>query len=137
MQAARAGAEFDVGVLAVGRLAAVPQACAAVDALFALEGGRAVLALRDGLAGAHGDAGLLAAGDAELRVAEDDVIGEAGHGLHLAAHQQRVLLRDQQAAIEGNLRPAARGEQGIVEGAAIGDGQSCGLFQLQAFGGLR
>ncbi len=79
--------------------------------------GSAVFAQRDGLAGAHGDAGLLLAGDAEILVEEDDVIGEAGHGLDFAAHQQRVLLRDQQAAVEGNLRPAAGGEQGIVERA--------------------
>ena len=78
MQAARAGAELDVGVFAIGGLAAVPQACAAVDALFALEVGRAVLALRDGLAGAHGYAGLFAAGDAEFGIAEDGVIGEPG-----------------------------------------------------------
>src|ERR1035437_8021131 len=87
VQTARAGAEFDVGVLAVGGLVAVPQACAAVDALFALEVGRTVLALRNGLAGAHGYACLLSARDAKLRIAEDDVIGEAGHGLDFAAHQ--------------------------------------------------
>ena len=46
VQAAGAGAEFDVGVLAVGRLGAVPEAGAAVDALFALEGGQAVGAQR-------------------------------------------------------------------------------------------
>ena len=52
-------------------------------------------------------------------VAEDNVIGEAGHRLDLAAHQERVLLRDQQTAVEGNLRPAARGQQGVVKRAAI------------------
>ena len=72
----------------------------------------------DGLAGTHGDAGFFGAGDAEGGVAEDDVIGEAGHGLHFAAQQQGVLLGDEQAAVEGNLGPAAGGEQGVVERAA-------------------
>jgi len=89
--------------------------CAAVNALLALEGGRAVLAQRDRLPRAHRDAGLLVARNAKARIAEDDMIGESGHRLHLAADQQRVLLRDQQAAVEGNLRPAACGEQGVVE----------------------
>ena len=55
------------------------------------------------------------------------MIGEAGHGLDFAAHQQRVLMRDEQAAVEGNLRPAARGEQGIVERAAVGQGAALRL----------
>ena len=118
--------------LAVGRVSAVPQTCAAVDAFFALEGGHAVGAERDGLAGAHGDAGFLLAGDAELVVEEDDVIGEAGHGLHFAAHQQRVLVRDEQTAVEGNLGPAARGQQRIVERAAGVDGEHGGIAQRHA-----
>ena len=129
-----AGAEIYVGVFAVGGLGAVPQAGAAVCAFFAFEGGQAVVAQGDGLAGTHGDAGFLDAGDAELLVEKDDVIGKAGHGLHLAAHQKRVLVSDQQAAVEGNLRPAARGEQGIVEWAAIRKGYGSGIFQLEAIG---
>ncbi len=58
-----------------------------------------------------------------LLVEEDDVIGEARHGLHLAAHQQRVLMRDQQSAVEGNLGPAARRQQRIVQRAAVVQGQ--------------
>ena len=104
MQAARAGAEFYVGVDAVRGLAAVPETCAAVGAFFALEGGRAVFAEGDGLAGAHGDARLLIAADAEADVAEDDVIGEAGHGLNLAAKEQCVLMGDEQAAVEAESR---------------------------------
>jgi len=74
-------------MLAIRRLAAVPQAGAAVDALFAFKSGHAVRALGKSLAGAHGDAGLLKAGRAECGRAEDDVIGETGHGLDLAANQ--------------------------------------------------
>ena len=105
-----------------------------MDALFALEGGRAVFAQRDGLARTHGDAGFLLAGDAKLRIAEGDVIGEAGHRLDLAADEERVLLRDEQAAIEWNLRPAARGEQDIVERAPVSDGQLCCVLELQRVG---
>ena len=43
------------------------------------------------------------------------VIGESGGGLHLAAHQQRVLMRDQKAAIVLDCRPAAGGHQLIVK----------------------
>ena len=64
-------------------------------------------------------------------VEEDDMVGEAGHGLHLAAHQQRVLLRDQQAAVEGNFGPAAGGEQGVVERAAVGQGSAAASFSLR------
>ena len=52
------------------------------------------------LAGAHRHACLLLARHAQLRIAEDHMIGKPGHGLHLAAHQQRILLRHQQPAVE-------------------------------------
>ena len=48
-------------------------------------------------------------------VDKDHVIGVAGGGLHLAAHQQRVLVRDQQLAVEGNRRPAAGVHEHIVK----------------------
>lgn len=93
-----------------------------MDAFFAFEDGHFIGAQGDGLTGAHGDAGVLFAGDAEVQVAEDDVIGKARHGLDLAAHQQSVLMRNKKAAIEFDLRPSARGEQGVVQGTAIGQG---------------
>ena len=61
-------------------------------------------------------------------VEKHDMIGEARHGLHLAAHQQRILMRDEQTAVEGNLRPAARGHQRIVQRAAVVHGQRRGLL---------
>jgi len=131
MQAACAGVEFYVGVFAVGWVGAVPQASTAMSTFFALKDGQVIVAERDGLAGAHGDAGFLFAGDAELFVEEDDVIGEAGYGLDFAAHQQCILVRDQQAAIEGNLWPAAGGEQGIVERTAVCEGYGCGFFRVR------
>jgi hypothetical protein len=56
-----------------------------VNALFALKRGRAVSAKSNGLTGAHGNAGLLHAVNTQARIAEDHVIGEAGHGLNFAA----------------------------------------------------
>ena len=53
-----------------------------------------------------------------LAIEKDNVIGEAGHGLHFAAHQQRILLGDENSAVERNLGPAARGHQRIVQRAA-------------------
>jgi hypothetical protein len=120
VKAASAGVEFDVRVFAFGRVGAVPQASAAMSTFFALEGGQVVVAQRDGLAGAHGDAGLLLASNAELFIEEDYVIGETGHGLDFAAHQKCVLVRDQETAVEGDLRPASGGEQGIMEWTAVG-----------------
>ncbi len=68
---------------------------AAMDALLAFEDGQIVGAERDGLSGAHGDTCLFVAGGAQAKIAKDYVIGKAGHGLHLAAHQQSILLRDE------------------------------------------
>lgn len=132
MEAAGAGAEVYVAVLAVGGLGAVPKACAAVDAFFSFEFGDAVVAGGDGLAGAHGDAGFLGAGDAEVGVAEGDVVSESGEGLDFAAEEEGILLGDEEAAVEGNFRPAAGGEQGVVERAAVGEGEGGGVFELEA-----
>jgi len=131
VEAAGASYEGYVAVFAFGGLGAVPEASAAVNALFSLEGGEAVGALGDGLARAHGYAGFLAACGAEFQVAEDYVVGETGHGLDLATDEERILLGDEEAAVEGNLRPATDGEQGIVQGAVFGDGSGGGLVKLR------
>jgi len=101
-----------------------------MDAFFALEGGYAIFAWSDGLAGAHRNTGLFAASNAKFCVTEGDVIGESRHGLDLTAHQQSILMRDKKAAIEWNLRPATRREQGVVKRAPIGDSQAHCLFQV-------
>jgi len=90
----------------------------------------------EGLSGAHGDAGFLDAGNAELLFEEDDVISESGHCLDFAAHEQRVLLGNEQATVEGNIRPAAGVEHGVVEGTAIFEGDGGGLCQLELRGGV-
>ena len=96
MQAAGAGAEADAGVLGVVGmgLGAIPQAGTAVDALFTVEDGAAILSGRDGLAGAHFDADFAGAGLAVARIEEHHVVGLTGRSLDLAAHQQGVLMRD-------------------------------------------
>ncbi len=43
------------------------------------------------------------------------MVGVAGRGLHLAAEQQRVLMRHQQLAVIGNGRPAASLHERAVE----------------------
>ena len=78
-----------------------------MDAFLAVEGGHAALAGSDGLAGAELDADSRAATLAEIRVEEDDVVGVAGRGLHLAAEQQGILMRHEQLAVIGDRRPAA------------------------------
>ena len=62
---------------------------------------------RDGLARAHLDAELGAAVAAQRGIEEDDVVGVAGRRLHLAADQQRVLVRHEQLAVVGRW-PASR-----------------------------
>ncbi len=93
--------------------------------------GSAFLAQRDRLARAHRDARLLLAGDAAPPVEKHHVIGESRHGLHLAAHQQRILVRHQQLAVEGNLRPAARRHQRIVQRAPVVERERDRLLQLK------
>ncbi len=88
-----------------------------MNTLLALEGGQGRAAFGDGLAGTHGDASLLSACGTGLEIAKDDVIGKARHGLNLAAHQERILLCDEETAVERNLRPAVDREQDIVKRA--------------------
>ena len=120
MQPARSRAKDDVPPRRVvfELRGAVPQAGPAVDALFAVEDRDAAGAGRDGLAGAGFDAQLGLAALAEMGVLEPHVVGESRRGLHLAADQQRVLVRDQQLAIVGNGRPAATLHEGAVAGNA-------------------
>ena len=131
MEAAGASYEGYVAVFAFGGLGAVPEASAAVNAFFALEGWQAVGALGDGLSGAQGYTGFLSAGLADGSVSEEYMIRKTGHGLDFAADEERVLLGDEEAAVEGNLRPATDGEQGIVQGAVFGDGSGGGLVKLR------
>ena len=56
-----------------------------------------------------------------------DVIGVAGHGLHFAAHEQRILVRHENPAVERNLGPAARGHERIVQRAAGVEGERGGI----------
>ena len=120
VQAARSGAEGDGHALRVFRRGggAVPQACAAVNAFIAVEIRHAVFAGCDGLAGTHFDAQFRAAALALVRKNKRDVIGVAGRRLHLAAEQERVLMRDEQLAVVGNRRPAGAFHERGVRGNA-------------------
>lgn len=116
VQAARAGAEGHGHALRIFRRGrgAVPQARAAVNAFLAVKIRHAVFAGRDGLAGTHLDAQLRAAALALVRENKRDVVGVAGRRLHLAAEQERVLVRDEQLAVVGNGRSAgAFHERGV------------------------
>jgi len=42
-------------------------------------------------------------------VEEHDVVGVASGRLHLAAHEQRILMRDEQLAVEWDLPASRRG----------------------------
>ena len=95
VKTARTGAELNVGTIIGMGVSAIPQTRATMNAFLALERGNAVGALSNGLSGAHGDAGFFSAHGAEFQVAEDDVIGKAGHRLHFAAYEQSVLLGDE------------------------------------------
>ncbi len=46
-------------------------------------------------------------------------------------------MRDEQAAVERNLGPAARREQGIVQRAAVFKSKRDSIFELEAVKGLR
>ena len=95
VQSPRPRAEPDVGPhgVVVQRLPAIPQACSAEHAFLAVEGRHSVRPRRERLPGAHLDAQLGAAALAEVGIQEYHVVGIPPGRLHLAAYQQRVLLR--------------------------------------------
>ena len=65
------------------------------------------------------------------------MVGETEHRLHFAAHQECILLSDQEPSVERNLRPAARCHQYIVKGAALSGGVHRDFFEVQPRGLLR
>src|ERR1035438_3949127 len=111
VQAAGAGAERDI--------VAVPQTRAAVYALLAVEQRHAVRTARDRLSRADLDAQLRRAPPAKSRVGKADVIAVSGRRLHFSADQQRVLMRHQQLAVEGNRRPTAVIHQRVMAGDSL------------------
>ncbi len=103
-----------------------------MDALFAVEDRNSGVARGDGLPGTHLDAHLADAALAEVRIDEPYVVGEAGGRLHFAAHEQGVLVRDQQLAIVRDGRPTDAVHQGVVAAHAA----SAAIFHdLREFGG--
>src|SRR6516162_10204947 len=100
MQSTRACTEINISFLTV------PQTRSAVDTLFTIEGGQIVVASRDGLSRAHFDTQLRFTFLTEFRTTKDHVIGVSRRCLHATAHQQRILMRDQQFPVERSLWPA-------------------------------
>src|ERR1019366_265680 len=115
MESSGTGVELQVGC-AVDTLRAIPDAGTAIDAFLAIERGCVVLAAGNGLARAHLDAEHRTALAAGFEVAEDYVIGVAGGRLHFAAHEKRVLMRDEQRAVMDDFRPPGAGHQLVVKG---------------------
>ena len=97
MQPAGPGAKVDGAAFRVVRpsLTAIPQAGTAVHAFLTVESRYAFWTRRDGLARASLNAHALTALAANSWKQEDHVIGITGRGLHLAADQQRILVRDE------------------------------------------
>ena len=73
----------------------------------------------------------------KAEVAEDYVIGKAGHGLHFAADEQCVLMRDEETAVVSDLGPAAHGEKSVVERAVFFVGSRHGFNVFESFGESR
>src|SRR5690348_17915315 len=114
MKSSRSSVEIDIS-LALGRcLAAIPDTAAAVDAFLALEHRNVFGTKRESLAGTHRDARLVLAMNAKSGIAKGYVICESRHGLHLAAHQQGVLMRDQQLPVKSDRGPATGGHQCVM-----------------------
>src|ERR1700757_2029243 len=122
MQTAGTGAEIDIARLAASFSQTIPQTGAAEDAFFAIEIRDAIFTARDGLARTHFDAEFWFTVHADLWANENYVIGIAGLRLNAAAHEQSVLLRDQQFSIERNFGPATTGHDLVVNANAAGDG---------------
>src|ERR1035437_9868615 len=134
MQSPGAGAEGDITPrrVFIELHAAIPDAGPAVDALFAIESRDPAGARGDRLAGAHLDAHLGDTALAEIRVDETYVVRVAGGRLHLAAHEERVLVRYQQLAVVRTGRPADTVHQGVVAAHAA---RAAVLHDLRQFGG--
>src|ERR1035437_7758188 len=134
MQSPGAGAEGDITPrrVFIELHAAIPDAGPAVDALFAIESRDPAGARGDRLAGAHLDAHLGDTALAEIRVDETYVVRVAGGRLHLAAHQESVLVRHQQLAVVRNGRPPDTVHQGVVAAHAA---RAAVLHDLRQFGG--
>src|ERR1035438_360788 len=115
VQASRAGAEDQIGLSLFVNLRAVPQTCAAVDTLLAVEHRQTVAIRCDRLPRTHLDADALLAFAANLRVAKAYMIPKSSRSLHLAAHQQRILQRDQQLPVVRNIGPAAASHHCVVQ----------------------
>lgn len=111
MQAAGGGTEFKDGAPGVFgvRRGTIPNASAAVNAFLAVKDREAIRTGCDRLAATDFDANLRAAAFTKVRIKEHDMVGVTGRGLYLAAHQQRVLMRDEQFAVVGNRRLAPTG----------------------------
>ena len=116
VEPARAGAEPMLPCSPVERLRAVPEAGAAVDALLAVEGGGPP----------PPPARWPAPSRSRCRCASrsprtrpgcrnDDVVGVAGGRLHLAAHEQRVLVGDEELPVVLDLGPAGRLHERVGE----------------------
>ena len=114
MQTSGSGAEIDVSLFPVLG-AAIPQARAAKHACLSIEGGHAAFASRDGLATTHFHAQFGFAALAVFGMKEHHVVRVTRRGLDTASHKERILMRDQQFAIERNLRPAAAVHDAVVE----------------------
>ena len=91
-----------------------------MDAFLAVKGGQAVFARRDGLAGTDFDAQFGAALLALIGKNKRDMIGVTLRGLHFPAHEQGVLMRDEQLAVVRNGRPAGAFHEGGMRGNAAG-----------------
>ena len=113
MQSTRSCSEINIPLLAV------PQTRSAVHTLLAIERGQVIVASRDGLSRAHFDAQFRFAFATEFGANKDHVIGISGWCLHATAHQQCILMGDQQLAVERNLWPAIGIHDAVVEGTAL------------------
>ena len=132
MEAAGGGAEFDdraLGVFGVWR-GAIPDARAAVNAFLAVENRDAARAGRDGLTGTDLDANLRAATSRKDSGRETRCGRRNRRGLNFAAHQQRVLMRDEEFAVERDRGPADPVHERVVGANAFGSAFLANLLDL-------
>src|SRR6266702_1387810 len=108
-----------------------------MNTLFAIEQRHSGFTLRNGLPRAHRNTGSFLALFTQLRIAENNMIRKAWGRLHFSAHQQRVLMRNQQLAVVFNLWPAAGIHDCVMQWPPARCGRaSCGLqlLRLQTWG---
>ena len=119
MEAPGARTKVDIAQLGMtlARLCAIPKTSTTVDAFFSVKfRNSAALSLRDRLRGTDLDTEFVSSFLTGFRSYKRHMISVTGRGLDFSAPEKRILMRDQEFAVQRDLRPADAVHEKIVNG---------------------